>query len=176
LLQPLAISGLVIVFVIMILIDWEDLRDRLLRLGGRHDLSRTTEAMNKAAQRVRQYLTRLLAVNLTCRSTIGVGLTVIGIPNSALWAIFVILLRFVPYLGIVIAAGFPLALAIAVDPGWTLLLWTISLFVVVELTVANFVEPWVYGSGAGLSPVALIVRRYGGPGFGGRSAFYYRLR
>jgi len=82
---------------------------------------------------------------------------VIGIPNAALWAIFVVLLRFVPYLGIVIAVGFPLALAIAVDPGWTLLLWTISLFMVVELIVANFVEPWVYGSGAGLSPVALIV-------------------
>jgi predicted PurR-regulated permease PerM len=82
---------------------------------------------------------------------------VIGIPHAALWAIFVVLLRFVPYLGIVIAACFPLALAIAVDPGWTLLLWTISLFVVVELIVTNFVEPWVYGSSAGLSPVALIV-------------------
>jgi hypothetical protein len=58
---------------------------------------------------------------------------------------------------IVIAAGFPLALAIAVDPGWTLLLWTIALFVAVGVIVANFVEPWVYGSGAGLSPVALIV-------------------
>ena len=157
LLQPLAVSGLVIVFVIMILIDWEDLRDRLLRLGGRHDLSRTTEAMNEAGQRVRQYLTRLLIVNLTCGVPIGVGLTVIGIPNAVLWAIFVVFLRFVPYLGIVIAAGFPLALAIAVDPGWTLLLWAVALFLVVELIVANFVEPWVYGSGAGLSPVALIV-------------------
>src|ERR1700737_114299 len=157
LLQPLAVSGLVIVFVIMILIDWEDLRDRLLRLGGRADLSRTTEAMNEAGQRVRQYLTRLLIVNLTCGVPIGAGLTVIGIPNAVLWAIFVVLLRFVPYLGIVIAAGFPLALAIAVDPGWTLLLWAVALFLVVELIVANFVEPWVYGSGAGLSPVALIV-------------------
>ena len=157
LLQPLATGGLVIVFVIMILIDWEDLRDRLLRLGGRHDLHRTTEAMTEAARRVRQYLTRLLIVNMTCGVPIGVGLTVIGIPNAALWAIFVVLLRFVPYLGIVIAASFPVALAIAVDPGWTLLLWTIALFMVVELIVTNFVEPWVYGSGTGLSPVALIV-------------------
>jgi predicted PurR-regulated permease PerM len=157
LLQPLATSGLVIVFVIMILLDWEDLRDRLLRLAGRRELHRTTDAMNDAAQRVSRYLMRLLAVNLTCGVPIGVGLTVIGIPNASLWAIFVVLLRFVPYLGIVIAASFPIALAIAVDPGWTLLLWTIALFVVVELTVANLVEPWVYGAGTGLSPVALIV-------------------
>jgi predicted PurR-regulated permease PerM len=157
LLRPLAIAGLVLVFVIMILIDWEDLRERLLRLAGRRYLYRTTEAMRDAAQRVSRYLLRQLVVNLTCGVPIGVGLTVIGIPNALLWAIFVVLLRFVPYLGIVIAAGFPIALAIAIDPGWALLLWTILLFVMVELIVANLVEPWVYGAGAGLSAVALIV-------------------
>jgi predicted PurR-regulated permease PerM len=155
-LQPLASGGLVIVFVFMILLDREDLRDRLLRLAGRRDLHRTTEAMNDAAQRVSRYLLRQLVVNVTCGLPIGVGLTVIGIPNAALWGIFVVLLRFIPYLGIVIAAGFPLALAIAVDPGWTLLLWTILLFVVIELVVTYLVEPWVYGAGTGLSPVALI--------------------
>ena len=95
-------------------------------------------------------MTRRLIVNMSCSLPIGIGLTMIGIPHAALWAIFVVLLRFIPYLGIVIAACFPFALATAVDPGWTLLLWTISLFVVVELIVANFVEPSVYGSGAGL--------------------------
>jgi AI-2E family transporter len=122
LLQPLAMGGLVIVFVIMILIDWEDLRDRVLRLAGRRDLHRTTEAMNDAAERVSRYLRRQLIVNLTCGVPIGVGLTVIGIPNAALWAIFVVFLRFVPYLGIIIATSFPLALSIAVAPGWTLFL------------------------------------------------------
>jgi len=81
LLQPLATAGLVVVFVIMILIDWEDLRDRLLRLAGRRDLHRTTEAMNDAAQRVSRYLARQLVVNVTCGVPIGVGLAVIGIPN-----------------------------------------------------------------------------------------------
>jgi predicted PurR-regulated permease PerM len=157
LLQPLAIAGLVVVFVIIILVGWEDLRDRVLRLAGRRDLYRTTEAMNDAAQRVSRYLLRQLLVNLTCAVPIGVGLSAIGIPNALLWAIFVVVLRFVPYLGIIIAAAFPIALAIAVDPGWTLCFWTISLFGVVELVVANLVEPWVYGAGAGLSPVALIV-------------------
>jgi predicted PurR-regulated permease PerM len=157
LLQPLATAGLVVVFVIMILIDWEDLRDRLLRLAGRRDLHRTTEAMNDAAQRVSRYLARQLIVNVTCGVPIGVGLTVIGIPNAALWGIFVVLLRFVPYIGIIIAASFPLALAVAVAPGWSLLLWTISLFVVVEPIVAYLVEPRVYGASTGLSPIAVIL-------------------
>ena len=73
-----------------------------------------------------------------------------------MWGIFAALLRFLPYLGIVIAASFPVALAVAVDPGWMLLVWVILLFVAVELVVANLLEPWVYGASTGLSSVALI--------------------
>jgi predicted PurR-regulated permease PerM len=156
LLQPLAMAGLVIVFVVMILLKREDLRDRLLRLAGRRDLHRTTVAMDDAAGRISRYLSRQLIVNACCGLPIGFGLAVIGIPNAALWGIFAAMLRFVPYLGIVIAAGFPVALAVAVDPGWMLLVWVVLLFVGVELVVSNLLEPWVYGASTGLSSVALI--------------------
>ena len=155
LLQPLAMAGLVIVFVIMILLEREDLRDRVLRLAGR-DLQRTTVAMDDAAQRISRYLSRQLIVNACVGLPIGFGLAIIGIPNAALWGIFAALLRFLPYLGIVIAAGFPIALAVAVAPGWTLLVWVILLFVSTELVVANLLEPWVYAASTGLSSVALI--------------------
>ena len=156
LLQPLAMVGLVIVFAIMILLEREDLRDRLLRLAGRRDLHRTTVAMDDAARRISRYLSRQLVVNACCRLPIGFGLALIGIPNAALWGIFAALLRFLPYLGIVIAACFPLALAVAVDPGWMLLVWVALLFVGVELVVADVLEPWVYAASTGLSSVALI--------------------
>jgi predicted PurR-regulated permease PerM len=156
LLQPLAAGGLVVVFVVMILLEREDLRDRLLRLAGRGDLHRTTEAMDDAAQRISRYLRSQLIVNACCGLPIGIGLSLIGIPNAALWGIMTLVLRFVPYLGITIAAAFPLALAIAVAPGWGLLVWTLLLFVVIELIVSNIVEPWVYGGSTGVSPVALI--------------------
>jgi len=156
LLQPLAMMGLVIVFVIMILLEREGLRDRVLRLAGRSDLHRTTVAMDDAAQRISRYLSRQLVVNACCGLPIGFGLALIGIPNAALWGIFAALLRFLPYLGIVIAACFPIALALAVDPGWMLLAWVILLFVATELVVANLLEPWVYAASTGLSSVALI--------------------
>jgi predicted PurR-regulated permease PerM len=156
LLQPIAAGGLVVVFVILILLEREDLRDRLLRLAGRHDLHRTTEAMNDAAQRISRYLVSQLIVNISCGLPIGIGLTVLGIPNAALWGIMVVLLRFIPYLGIVIAAAFPLALAIAVAPDWMLLVWTGLLFIGIELIVSNIAEPLVYGGTTGVSSVALI--------------------
>jgi len=149
-------AGLVIVFVVMILLEREDLRDRLLRLAGRRDLHRTTVAMDDAARRISRYLSRQLIVNACCGLPIGFGLAVIGIPNAALWGIFAAMLRFLPYLGIIIAASFPVALAVAVDPGWMLLVWVVLLFVGVELVVANLLEPWVYGASTGLSSVALI--------------------
>ena len=155
LLQPLAMAGLVVVFAIMILLEREDLRDRLLRLAGR-DLHRTTVAMDDAAQRISRYLLRQLVVNACVGVPIGFGLALIGIPNAALWGILAALLRFIPYLGIVIAACFPVALAIAVDPGWMSLLWVVLLFVGIELVISNLLEPWAYGASTGLSPVALI--------------------
>jgi predicted PurR-regulated permease PerM len=157
LLQPLATAGLVLVLVVFILLEREDLRDRVLRLAGVGDLHRTTEAMNEAGQRVSRYLLSQLSINAVCGVLIGIGLAIIGIPNAALWGILAMLLRFIPYLGIVIAACFPLALAIAVDPGWALLAWTALLFVVTELTVANVIEPRLYAGSTGLSSVAVII-------------------
>jgi predicted PurR-regulated permease PerM len=156
LLRPVTMAGLVVVFVVMILLEREDLRDRLLRLAGRRDLHRTTVAMDDAASRISRYLSRQLVVNACCGLPLGFGLVFIGIPNAALWGIFAAALRFLPYLGIVIAAGFPIVLAVAVDPGWMMLAWVVLLFVGVEFVVANLLEPWVFATSTGLSSVALI--------------------
>jgi hypothetical protein len=87
---------------------------------------------------------------------IGTGLWVIGIPSAILWGILAAVLRFVPYIGAAIAAAFPLALAVAVDPTWSMLLWTLALFLVVEPIVGHVIEPMVYGHSTGLSPVAVV--------------------
>ena len=138
LVSPLATAGIVIVFVIFMLLKREDLRDRLIRLAGSRGLPRTTQALDDAAQRVGRYLLMQLVVNTTYAVPIGIGLWLIGIPNPILWGLLCGLMRFVPYIGPIVAAFFPLALAIAVDPGWTTLLLTGALFIVVELISNNF--------------------------------------
>ena len=90
-------------------------------------------------------------------AVIGTGLWLIGIPNPVLWGIFGALMRFVPYIGALIAAAFPAALAIAVDPGWSMLIWTVALFLIIEPVTGQVVEPWLFGHNTGLSPVAVIV-------------------
>ncbi|WP_099865086.1 AI-2E family transporter [Pararhizobium haloflavum] len=157
LVEPLATGGIVIVFVIFMLLRREDLRDRFIRLVGAADLHRTTNALQDAGRRVAQYLMMQLIVNVTYAVPISFGLWVIGVPNALLWGLLCLVLRFVPYVGPVIAAFFPLALSVAVDPGWTMLLWTAALIITLELISNNLIEPWLYGSRTGLSPVAIIL-------------------
>lgn len=154
---PLATLGLVIVVVVFMLLEREELRDRFIRLVGYGDLHRTTIALQEAGSRVGRYLLTQLMVNIAYGVPLGIGLWVLGIPNALLWGMLAILLRFAPYIGPVIAAIMPLFLAFAIAPGWSLLLWTIGLFVVIELISNNVMEPWLYGSRTGLSPLAIIV-------------------
>ena len=156
LLHPLATTGIIVIFVIFILLQREDLRNRLIRLAGSHDLQRTTAALDDAASRLSRLFLIQLLLNGSFGVVIGLGLWLIGVPSAILWGILAAVLRFVPYIGAVIAAAFPLALALAVDPTWTMLLWTVALFVVVEPVVGHVIEPMVYGHSTGLSPVAVV--------------------
>ncbi|HXI04802.1 MAG: AI-2E family transporter [Bradyrhizobium sp.] len=156
LVHPLATTGIIIIFVIFILLQREDLRNRLIRLAGSSDLQRTTAALDDAARRLSKLFLTQLILNGAFGVVIGTGLWFIGIPSAILWGILAAALRFVPYIGAVIAAAFPLALAVAVDPGWSMLLWTLALFLVVEPVVGHVVEPMVYGHSTGLSPVAVV--------------------
>ena len=157
LISPLGSAGLIVIVVIFMLLEREDLRDRFIRLVGYGDLHRTTEALRDAGKRVGRYLLMQLVVNIVYAIPITVGLWVLGIPNALLWGLLALALRFVPYIGPAIGMLLPLFLALAVAPGWSLVLWTAGLFVVMELVTGNVVEPWLYGSRTGLSPLAIIV-------------------
>ncbi len=155
--SPLATLGIVFVVLIFILVQREDLRDRMIRLVGSSDLHRTTVAMDDAARRLSRFFLVQLALNAGFGLVIGVGLWLIGVPNPILWGIFSALMRFVPYIGAFLSALLPLALAAAVDPGWNMVLATAALFVVLEPLVGQFIEPLLYGHSTGLSPFAVLV-------------------
>lgn len=156
-LAPLAMAGIVVVFVIFIMVQREDLRDRAIYLLGSGDLHRTTEALDDAGQRLSRFFLLQTTVNLSFGILMGIGLSIIGVPSAALWGILAGVLRFVPYIGALIGAMFPIAVAAAVDPGWSMALWTLLLFVLIEPLVGHVIEPWLYGQSTGLSPIAIVI-------------------
>lgn len=155
-LMPLATTGFVIVLVAYLLAQRRELRDRLVRLAG-GDIHHMTDVLDEAARRVSRYLGAHLLVNVGYGAPMALGLWWIGVPAAVLWGVLAALLRFVPYLGPAVGALFPLAMAFAVDPGWSMVLWTIGLVLTLELISNNIVEPLAYGTSTGVSPVAVLV-------------------
>lgn len=156
-LSPVATFGIVFIVAVFALLQKEDLRDRMIRLIGSDDLHRTTVAIDDGAGRLNRYFLTQLIINSAFGVIIGAGLLIIGLPYPVLWGILSALLRFVPYVGSLISAVLPIALAAAVDPGWAMMAWTAGLYVVVEGLTGQVVEPWVYGNSTGLSPFAVVV-------------------
>ena len=156
-LPPLATAGIVIVFVVAMLFQREDLRDRFIQLVSAGQINLATQAVDDASERVSRYLWMQLVVNATYGIPVGLGLWFIGVPNALLWGLLATILRFIPYIGPWIAAAFPVLLTIAIDPGWTQLLYVLGLFVVMELVSNNVIEVYLYGASTGISGIALLV-------------------
>ena len=156
-LSPLATLFIILIVTIFVLMQREDLRDRMIRLFGSTDLQRTTVALDDAGHRLGRYYLSQLAINAAFGVVATVGLYLIGVPSAALWGVTSAVLRFVPYIGPVIAAILPAALAAAVDPGWTPVLEVVGLYLVVETVTGQFIEPLVFGHLTGLSPAAVVI-------------------
>ena len=164
-LGPLGTAALVFVFVVFVLLEREELRDRLIRLTSRGKYTVTTRAINDAGSRIGRYLFAQAIVNGSYGLIISLGLLVIGLtlghgtgfPSFVLWGALCAVLRFIPYVGPWVAAAFPVTLSLAVYPGFEVFSATLGLFVVVELLSNNVMEPWLYGATTGLSTVALLV-------------------
>lgn len=154
--DPLITAGISLVLVVFILMDRHDLRDRLLRLGNT-DLYRMTDALNEAAERLNRYLTAQVCLNLGYGIVQGVMLSLIGIPGAVIWGVLAGVMRFVPYVGPIMAAVCPLLMAFGADAGWTLLAHVVLLIALMELITNNLLEPWLYGSSTGMGAIAVLL-------------------
>jgi predicted PurR-regulated permease PerM len=156
-LHPLATAAIVFIVTVFILLQRDDLRDRVIRLFGTRDLHRTTVAMDDAAARLSRFFLVQLGINTAFGVIIAVGLYFIGLPSPLLWGIVAGLARFVPYLGSYVAAAGPVLLAAAVEPGWVKAISVAGLFLITEPLIGQFIEPLLYGRSTGLSPISVVI-------------------
>lgn len=155
-LGPLGLAGMAIIFVIAILMQRDEIQDRLLQLVPTERVPAIRAAVDESTTRVYRYLYMQLLVNTGYGIFIGFGLWLIGIPHVLLWGLLSMLLRFVPFLGPWVAAAFPVALAVAIDPGWSKVAYALGLYMLAEIVTANLVEVVMYGVAAGISGLALM--------------------
>ena len=157
LLNGIGVWLFVMVLVIFMLVQRRDLRLRFIRLMGEGHVTDAKHAIEEASTRVLRYLTMQVVVNASLGVFVATGLFLIGIPNASLWGVLAAVLRFIPYVGVWVAAAFPILVSFAVSPGWTGPLLALGLFAILEFLVGNMVEPVLYGSQTGVSSLALIM-------------------
>jgi predicted PurR-regulated permease PerM len=156
-LGPIGTAGIVLVFTIFMLLQREDLRNRFIRLAGDGRLSVMTHAMEEAGERVSRYLFLQSMVNASYGLIIGFSLYLMHVPNAALFGVIAGIFRFLPYIGPPIGALLPVMLSLAVFNDWTRPLMVLGIYVVIEIVVANFIEPMLYGTKTGISSLAVLV-------------------
>src|SRR5712671_2859254 len=156
-LAGIAEGSLIIVLFFFLLYGRRDLRDRLIRLAARARIPVAAEAIETAGSTVGHYLLLFTLTNLSYGVAIGIVVSMLGLPNPAFWGGLAFLLRFIPYVGVLISALLPTLVAFAVFPGWSRSLEVLGAFIILDQVVAQFVEPFVIGRGIGVSPLALLV-------------------
>jgi predicted PurR-regulated permease PerM len=155
-LRPIGTVGVVIVFSIYLLMKREELRHRILLLAGMGRINLMTQALQEAATRISQYLLFQLAVNAGYGILFGGGLYLIGVPDATLWGALAGILRIVPYVGTATSLALPLIVSVAISTTWLPPILILGLFLALELTATNFVEPWLYSTRTGISSLALL--------------------
>ncbi|MDB5412155.1 MAG: hypothetical protein JWR10_490 [Rubritepida sp.] len=154
---PVATLAITLLLMAFILVQLEDVRDRVLRLAGLHEMHRTTGAMAEATTRVGRFLLMQVGVNGAFGLAMGTGLWLLGVPNAPLWGALGFALRFIPFLGAPLSLLFPLLIAFATTEGWGTVLMVLALFVVVDISTTYVLEPWLYGTSMGITPLALLI-------------------
>ena len=157
LLQALASAGVVTVLMIFMLLERRELRDRVILLIGYRRMTATTRALDEAGARIGRYLLMQSIINGSFGVAVGLGLFLIGVPYAVIWGSLAAALRFIPYVGTFVSALLPLALSLAVFPGWLQPALVVGLFLVLDLVTIMVMEPWLYGQSAGISQVALLI-------------------
>jgi predicted PurR-regulated permease PerM len=155
--HPVQFAGIVLLVLIFVLLEHESLRDRFIRIAGATDIRSATLALNDAGDRLSRYFVSQFAVNLAFGLAIWMSLSMLRLPQALLCGILAAAMRFVPYVGVAIAALFAAVLALAVDPGWSLALSTLGVFILLDIVVGQLVEPHLYGHATGLSPLSVVV-------------------
>lgn len=104
---------------------------------------------------MRRYLVIKTVASTVTGLLIYLGLIALGVKFAPLWGLVAFLMNFVPAVGSVLAAIPTIGLAL-VDFGLEGAIAVAILYLVVNVTIGNFIEPQILGQGVGLSPLIVV--------------------
>ena len=155
--EGLGSAFIILILLLFLMINRENMSDRLIRAFGHGKISLTTRTIEEVGRRISKYLVMFAAVNSSFGLIVGLGLWAIHVPYALLWGFLAGFLRFIPYAGAATAFALPLLFSIATEDAWNKPLMIIALYGVLEVAANSFLEPMIYGKTTGVSALALLV-------------------
>lgn len=148
---------LIIVYVGFLLVE-EKFFKRKLELSFRHttkatEVKRIVEQINEA---VRKYVWVKTQMSLLTGLLSYVILLIFGVDFPLLWAFFIFLLNYIPYIGSLVATLFPAAFAVFQFQSFAMFFWIFISIQLVQFAIGNVLEPKVMGHTLNLSPLGVL--------------------
>ncbi len=162
---------LIIVLSIYLLIDGRRVTD-WLRNGSPVLVRHHVNAFYPSMQRViGGYIRGQLIMSSLIGVLVGVGMFVLGVPDSALLGMLAFILEFIPVLGTLTSGA--ICVLVALTQGWEKALIVLVYFIIVHIIEGDIVGPRILGRAIGLHPVvSLIALIAGGELFGIAGALF----
>lgn len=154
---PIGETLVVLVLLLFMLLGRDSIRERVIRLTGEHEVAHTMQALADTDEGVSRFFASLLAVNIGFGAVASIALAWLGVPHAILWGALAGGLRFLPYVGVPVAIAVVTAFAAAVEPGWSLALWSAGILVSLDVCLANVIEPHLYGHTMGIAPFGIVL-------------------
>lgn len=148
-------SLMVLFFMIFVLLEMKGIPTRVRYAYG-DDFETISEVTGEINKKVRTYLWVQTVIGLITGFLYALACFIVGVDFFLLWGILAFLLNYIPYIGFVIAAAFPVIIAlILVSPLAALILLVI--FVAIQFIAGNFIQPKILGNELNLSPLVVLI-------------------
>lgn len=149
--QILSMTLIVFLLMVFMLFEASRLPEKL-----RNAFGWESESMKNLSGEVQHYLVIKTVVSLTTGLLVGLWVWMLGVPYALLWALTAFMLNYIPSIGSILAAVPAMALAwIDFGPGRALL---VGLgYLIVNITLGNFLEPHLMGRRFGISTLVVVL-------------------
>lgn len=104
---------------------------------------------------LKKYLLIKSVSSLVTGLLIGFGLFILGVPYAALWGILAFILNYIPTFGS-IAAAIPTLFITIVTMDATTAVWVLGIYLFINITIGNIIEPRFMGEGLGISTIIVL--------------------
>ncbi len=147
---------LAFVFLMLALLETEEIRQRLARIGKEGSGARLVEAIREIAWKFRRYMVVRTWLSILTGLAVWGFASFAGVEPGAAWGLLAFVLNYIPFIGSFVATILPGLFAMAQLDTWQAIIIVFAGLAVIQFLIGNYLEPLVAGAALSISPFAVV--------------------